>query len=314
MRVCLFFFGTLFVFYHSGTFMSSGKKLKSIPIPQSEHVALTEETKQLATTTQFRADAFRVFEEWLQKRQAEGPIDVIVDGANLGHHGQNFKDGVFRFSYVKAVVSTSCSRPCRLPGLTSFGCRLQVDYYKRRGKNVLVVMHERWFMEKTPLAISYTAPDAHTGADVQALFGGDAAPAGGARKRQRVTQNTSEEQKAGDAGKQAGFPVTSSDDSLDEEMALLCPIEGKEEDERQMMRDIKDEWTESGLLFQVPRGSNDDWFWLYAALKSGNDVKLVSNDQMRDHHFDMLAPRTFLLWRERHQVSGTCNCHCDSPF
>jgi ribonuclease P protein 3 len=29
---------------------------------------------------------------------------------------------------------------------------------------------------------------------------------------------------------------------------------------------------------------------------------VVTNDQMRDHHFCMLAPRFFLKWRERHQV------------
>jgi len=32
-------------------------------------------------------------------------------------------------------------------------------------------------------------------------------------------------------------------------------------------------------------------------------VQLVSNDQMRDHHYLMLAPRALLQWRERHQVN-----------
>jgi len=32
-------------------------------------------------------------------------------------------------------------------------------------------------------------------------------------------------------------------------------------------------------------------------------VFVVSNDQMRDHHFHMLAPQNFLKWRERHQVT-----------
>lgn len=47
-------------------------------------------------------------------------------------------------------------------------------------------------------------------------------------------------------------------------------------------------------------GNNDDWYWLYAAVKFGAFV--VSNDQMRDHNFQMLAPRHFFKWRERHQV------------
>ena len=29
---------------------------------------------------------------------------------------------------------------------------------------------------------------------------------------------------------------------------------------------------------------------------------VVTNDEMRDHHFQMLAPRYFLRWKERHQV------------
>ena len=52
----------------------------------------------------------------------------------------------------------------------------------------------------------------------------------------------------------------------------------------------------------TPRGHNDDWYWLYAALASGSGCKVVSNDEMRDHHFGMLAPRSFLRWKERHIV------------
>mmetsp|Transcript_21229 Transcript_21229/g.26789 ORF Transcript_21229/g.26789 Transcript_21229/m.26789 type:complete len:112 (+) Transcript_21229:2-337(+) len=29
---------------------------------------------------------------------------------------------------------------------------------------------------------------------------------------------------------------------------------------------------------------------------------VLSNDLMRDHHFQMLAHRSFLRWRERHQI------------
>eukprot|EP01047_Picozoa_sp_COSAG01_P002952 COSAG01_NODE_83_length_27807_cov_20.014581_13_plen_50_part_00 len=37
---------------------------------------------------------------------------------------------------------------------------------------------------------------------------------------------------------------------------------------------------------------NDDWFWLYAGvvatITNPNSI-IVSNDQMRDHHFNMLS-------------------------
>jgi hypothetical protein len=56
------------------------------------------------------------------------------------------------------------------------------------------------------------------------------------------------------------------------------------------------------MTYRTPSGMNDDWFWLHAALTSGRETLVVTNDEMRDHHFQMLAPRSFLRWKERHQV------------
>ena len=61
-------------------------------------------------------------------------------------------------------------------------------------------------------------------------------------------------------------------------------------------------WREAGVLLTSPAGHNDDWYWLYTAMSSGADCKVVSNDEMRDHHFGMLAPASFLKWKERHVV------------
>jgi hypothetical protein len=38
------------------------------------------------------------------------------------------------------------------------------------------------------------------------------------------------------------------------------------------------------------------------ALWCGRGTMVLSNDLMRDHHFQMLAHRSFLRWQERHQV------------
>jgi hypothetical protein len=59
-------------------------------------------------------------------------------------------------------------------------------------------------------------------------------------------------------------------------------------------------WRDAGALYVTPRGMNDDWFWLHAALVRRSLV--VTNDEMRDHHFQMLAQRGFLRWKDRHQV------------
>jgi hypothetical protein len=61
-------------------------------------------------------------------------------------------------------------------------------------------------------------------------------------------------------------------------------------------------------VYRTPGGMNDDWYWMHAALmyggkqKSHPPVLAVTNDEMRDHHFQMLAQGSFLRWKERHQV------------
>ncbi|KAL7485391.1 hypothetical protein ACHAW6_010985 [Cyclotella cf. meneghiniana] len=61
-------------------------------------------------------------------------------------------------------------------------------------------------------------------------------------------------------------------------------------------------------VYRTPGGMNDDWYWMHAALLYGGKgngrppVLAVTNDEMRDHHFQMLAQGSFLRWKERHQV------------
>ncbi|KAL8237507.1 hypothetical protein R6Q59_018588 [Mikania micrantha] len=59
-------------------------------------------------------------------------------------------------------------------------------------------------------------------------------------------------------------------------------------------------WKESGALYVTPQGSNDDWYWLYAAISS--KCLLVTNDEMRDHLFELLGTSFFPRWKEKHQV------------
>jgi ribonuclease P protein 3 len=65
-------------------------------------------------------------------------------------------------------------------------------------------------------------------------------------------------------------------------------------------RPLVEEWERMGVLYQTPPGMNDDWFWLHAALMYRTLV--ITNDEMRDHHFQMLAPRMFLRWKDRHMI------------
>ncbi|OVA03593.1 Ribonuclease Zc3h12a-like [Macleaya cordata] len=79
-------------------------------------------------------------------------------------------------------------------------------------------------------------------------------------------------------------------------------------------RKILDEWKAQGALYTTPNGSNDDWYWLYAAIKL--KCLLVTNDEMRDHIFEFLGSSFFLKWKERHQVRYTflkCNLRLQMP-
>ena len=67
-------------------------------------------------------------------------------------------------------------------------------------------------------------------------------------------------------------------------------------------------------LFTTPGGSNDDWYWLYAAVTAGPEGKLITNDELRDHVFQMLpAPRLFYKWKERHQARAHSRHFCTAP-
>ncbi|XP_028805991.1 proteinaceous RNase P 1, chloroplastic/mitochondrial isoform X2 [Neltuma alba] len=59
-------------------------------------------------------------------------------------------------------------------------------------------------------------------------------------------------------------------------------------------------WKKNGALYATPQGSNDDWYWLYAAVSCKS--LLVTNDEMRDHLFQLLGSSFFPRWKERHQV------------
>ncbi|XAR70141.1 Ribonuclease P [Bertholletia excelsa] len=68
-------------------------------------------------------------------------------------------------------------------------------------------------------------------------------------------------------------------------------------------RELLDKWMDQGVLYGTPYGSNDDWYWLYAAVKL--KCLLVTNDEMRDHIFELLGSSFFRKWKERHQVHYT---------
>ncbi|KAF8646853.1 hypothetical protein HU200_065658 [Digitaria exilis] len=70
-------------------------------------------------------------------------------------------------------------------------------------------------------------------------------------------------------------------------------------------RHLIETWKSNGALYTTPSGSNDDWYWLYAAIKLNR--LLVTNDEMRDHIFELLGSSFFPKWKQRHRVKYTFN-------
>ncbi|XP_038710506.1 proteinaceous RNase P 1, chloroplastic/mitochondrial-like isoform X2 [Tripterygium wilfordii] len=67
-----------------------------------------------------------------------------------------------------------------------------------------------------------------------------------------------------------------------------------------MNKTLVEKWKNADALYATPTGSNDDWYWLYAAIKF--KCLIVTNDEMRDHTFQLLGNDFFPKWKERHQV------------
>ncbi|XP_021723628.1 proteinaceous RNase P 1, chloroplastic/mitochondrial-like isoform X2 [Chenopodium quinoa] len=70
--------------------------------------------------------------------------------------------------------------------------------------------------------------------------------------------------------------------------------------DKPMNKEYVEKWKNADALYATPTGSNDDWYWLYAAIKF--KCLLVTNDEMRDHTFQLLGNDFFPKWKERHQV------------
>ena len=64
-------------------------------------------------------------------------------------------------------------------------------------------------------------------------------------------------------------------------------------------RKLVESW--SSFLVDVPRGVDDDWFWMRATLSDESEHAFaVTNDAARDHHLAHVAPRAFRRWLRRH--------------
>ncbi|XP_020596733.1 proteinaceous RNase P 1, chloroplastic/mitochondrial [Phalaenopsis equestris] len=94
----------------------------------------------------------------------------------------------------------------------------------------------------------------------------------------------------------------SSSDKLPLVVLHCSRVRGGQADNSNNKR-LLESWRRSGSLYVTPSGSNDDWYWLYAAVNC--KCLVVTNDEMRDHLFALLGNSFFPRWKEKHQVRLT---------
>ena len=259
----------------------TGKRMQlaAINLSASDRAALLAGIGKLAREREAKS-SFDGFVRWLARR---GPLPYLVDGANVGMYNQNFQESRFNFNQVEKAMNAL--RP------------LARDTHAARRDAC---------GEPAPAPAPSTATEPKRAGDSPPGDSppGDSPPGDG---------------NGGDDA--AGAPAAAEDlgltdagdidvDALVSRPGVDAPVNflhvrrvrgGPANHPR--AKALLDGWKRCGELFVCPAGSNDDWYWLYAAVASGDDAFLVSNDEMRDHAFQMLpAPRLFAKWKERHQV------------
>ncbi|KAA0161638.1 hypothetical protein FNF28_04987 [Cafeteria roenbergensis] len=336
----------------------NGGRLRSLDLSDEEMTQLARQTVELATRTPHRLRSFDAFQHYLLQH---GPWDVLIDGANVGFFNQNYAGGMFSHPQIDDVVR----------------------HFEEEGRRPLLILHERWFGDsvdlrehrrggykrrrketsrsgKRPRAAFDTASKPHATAAEASLHSSASSSRGAGRSKASVSSDE-------DHGGAEGAADEADEDDEDDEDDLLSDSDDPEAGAYAAMRRCLARWRDKpNLVFQVPRGNNDDWYWLYAAgtatpqpasaalstaaVHADSDTEepaaymsdvsardatslmrpppamermpvgpgaagssthasrhgrvfVVSNDQMRDHHFQMLAPQNFLKWRERHQVA-----------
>ena len=65
---------------------------------------------------------------------------------------------------------------------------------------------------------------------------------------------------------------------------------------------IINSWKSKNMLYITDRGLNDDWYWLYYSI-SNSYCKVITNDMMCDHYYELLHQKYFKNWRELHTIN-----------
>jgi proteinaceous RNase P len=314
-----------FVKRATGQCSVTGRSLRSIDLSSEELHQLASKCESLACSNEGARQQFEDFKRLLSTR---GPFDVIIDGANVGFYGQNHYDGGLCYSHIDAVVRHFEQQGLRVlvvmndkwlqPRFYSNPemrrpFKRRVNYYAARARG------EDVDYQKIP------RPTVIRDKGNRSIAAGSLNPSSSTSSS--TTWEAPEAEIKG--GEEVEALSDAIDDSIDEDGGNLdcdefvdpeggtspstygrfshydCIVAATIEEDSAIAGDIIARWRSTRAVYSVPRGNNDDWFWMYAAVSQPDpkSVRLISNDYMRDHHFHVFQEwGSFQTWRERHQV------------
>jgi len=213
--------------------------------------------------------AKRVQEEWSEFKawleMAGREFDTVLDGANVGHHNQNFEHGAFSHEQIGEVI----------------------EQCLRSGRQKVAVVLRKWWLDpensftmrpvkRKKRKLAQLLPDTDKAEAVQPV----ASP--------------SPERSVDVKDKTVGFCQEAQQARDHAELSDL----------QRRVVEYAEDWQRRGVLVISPPSIDDDWVSLYIAIvmcfRCASDVQLVSNDEFRDHFWRMRQPVAFRHWRERH--------------
>lgn len=259
-------------------------QLRAIHLSAADRASLLAGIGKLSRERE-SADHFEGFVRWLKRR---GPLPFLVDGANAGMYNQNFQNSGFNFDQVEKVMR-----------------RLRAPARAARDERVAATRatSEASVEKKDDRGAPPSAPSAEGADSIEKTERTERGPVD-ADDSATATKTKPDSPSPAPLTDADVLAACASSPGASSPVVFLHVrrVRGGPANAARA-RECLDGWKRGGELFTTPAGSNDDWYWLYAAVASGDDAFLVSNDEMRDHAFQMLpAPALFRKWKERHQV------------
>lgn len=279
---------------NTGACSRCGAKLAALPLSQSERHALQDALLGAADALGGRQH-LAAFGEWLRARPSLP--SHIIDGANVAYRNQNYGSGGFSYEQIEIARATL----------------MEAD----DGKEPLIILPERYL---DPHAIPNHArmklghksrQSAISSSSGQADGATSHAEEAGAEDPAKVDANVVKKARA-DASTAAAGPsnvaaasATSGTSSATSPMQLVTPEDAA----------LVERWRQGGGLWVAPDVVPDDWYFMYATALAGPHARVLTNDEMRDHIWQLkLGKRlSFGRWKARHVVRFDFS-HASSPL